>query len=156
MEADKTATTIRINRWIPTISNEMTHSNLSIRCKKNGSRYFQVTCVQRNLFLTYRGKLVFSKLNINLWRHWCFRIVEISWEPLFHRAPPAFPSFTGRTVWQPYEATLPVAEAGNRTVLCSSLWGKLINVYFWELWLVKVFVWVSCIFFFILYFIFTP
>lgn len=121
-KADKTATTIRINRRILTISNEITHSNLSIHCKKWQSLLSVApVCSIICFWCRGRGKLVCSKFNINLGRRWCLRIVEISWELLFHCAPPAFPAFTGRIVWQPYEATSPAAEAGNRTVLCSSL-----------------------------------
>lgn len=68
-KGDKTATSIRINRRILTISNEMRGSNLLVLCKKwqsllLASPVCSVICFWR----TGRGKLVFSKLNINLWR----------------------------------------------------------------------------------------
>lgn len=146
-KGDKTATPIRINRRILTISNEMRGSNLSVRCKKwqsllLASPVCSVICFWR----TGRGKLVFSKLNINLWRCWCH--MEIYTGAFISLCSSRFPFIH----WKNSLATLwgNTARGRSRKQNCSlqQFVGKINKcTYSWgEMWLVKVFVWVSCIF----------
>lgn len=143
-KGDKTATPIRINRRILTISNETRGSNLSVRCKK------------------WQSLLLASPVGsvICFWRtgrdNWCFLSWILISGDVDGNITGAFISLRSSCIpfihWKNSLATLRgnTTRGRSRKQNCplQQFVGKINEcIYSWgEMWLVKVFVWVSCIF----------